>query len=99
MYEYRIGIMSEKSQKDWKAAEDPFDVISQVIYSQYCTLGYDHTLSRYFHDRIQVDWGSFAWKATLSEVKNFFFKKHLDYDLVRDLDPDEEYAVVFIEMY
>ena len=26
---------------------------------------------KYFHDRIQIDWGSFAWKCTPEEILKF----------------------------
>ena len=67
--------------------------------------------SKYFHDRIQIDWGSFAWKCTSEEILQFLYdyKETLSW-LVEDDErmiesvkeyvsqrENAEYGVVFVE--
>lgn len=69
-----FGRLSEKRKLEWDNGEDnPYDVLESSI----CLEGKGHDLlragSEYFNDRIQIDWGSIAWKCTPEEICGFLY--------------------------
>lgn len=107
-----FGRLSEKRKLEWDNGEDnPYDVLESSI----SLVGKGHDLlragSEYFKDRIQIDWGSFAWKCTPEEICGFLYdyKTKLSWlieseeELIEKVkayiaeDINAEFGVVFIE--
>lgn len=107
-----FGRLSEKRKLSWDNGDDnPCDVLE----SRICLEGKGHDLlhsgSDYFKDRIQIDWGSFAWKCTPEEISRFLcdHKTTLSWlvkseeELIKNVkayiaeDENAEFGVIFIE--
>lgn len=107
-----FGRLSEKRKIKWDNGDDnPYDVLESSI----CLEGKGHDLlhagSDYFKDRIQIDWGSFAWKCTSEGICRFLcdYKTSLlwlnesEEELIRKIkayiaeDKNAEFGIVFIE--
>ena len=107
-----FGILSEERKLDWDNGDDnPCGILS----SQICLEGKGHDVlragSNYFREKIQIDWGSFAWKCTPEEICRFLcdYKTTLSWlieseeELLNKVkayiaeNAGEEFGVVFIE--
>lgn len=107
-----FGVLSEKRKSNWDNGDDnPFD----VLQSRICLDGKGHDVlragSQYFNSKIQIDWGSFAWKCTPEEICRFLcdYKTTLSWmikseeELIEKVkayitaNQNEEYGVVFVE--
>lgn len=107
-----FGRLSENRKLKWDNGEDnPYAVLESMI----CLEGKGHDVlcagSNYFKERIQIDWGSFAWKCTSEEICRFLcdYKSSLSWlveseeELLKKIEAyivenaNEEFGVVFIE--
>ena len=107
-----FGEITEQQKNNWKDGEYNWrDVIKEPI----CLIGKGNALlyhgSDYFDDKIKVDWGSFAWKCSPSQILSFLcdFKTTLSWlindeeELIKDVKnymankENAEFGVLFIE--
>lgn len=77
--------------------KDTNSVLETKIYESDCTMGTLPMAACTFHDEIQIDWGSFAWKAFKSEIKRLFKKKGIPEAELQPFDEYKEYGVVYID--
>lgn len=105
VYDISYGEIKENWAQNWATTtkeRDPFDVLEDT----HCINFYDGSGWFGFHmwadknctDRIEIDWGSRAWKCkgkVLLELNGQYPGSVFDVDSV---DPDKTYGVVFIEM-
>ncbi len=98
---YRIlyGEISQSRKEKWdNGEENPYDVlqwskeISARDWMEFLASG-----KKYLREEIQIDWGSFAWKATKNELLNLCKVPGITVRGVNKLDSEIEYGVVFIE--
>ena len=107
-----FGELSEERKQNWNCADDnPYDVLQSPIK----LTGKGHDLwekgEKYFNGRIQIDWGSYAWKCTKEQIIVFLEgtittlpwlldgeKKEIESikQYIRERG-DTQYGVVFIE--
>lgn len=67
-----FGELSEERKANWKYEdENPYAVLVSPINLEHKGHRLLDVGSKYFHDRIQIDWGSFAWKCTSDEILKF----------------------------
>lgn len=53
---------------------------------------------KYLRDKIQIDWGSWAFKADRKELEDLFKRRNWGFGLLeKRLENGKDYAVVFIE--
>lgn len=107
-----FGAICESRRQNWEMGEDnPYKVLEDAIRLE--RKGHDllSNGSRYFHDQIQVDWGSFAWKCTPEEVLRFLEDYKIDLEWLIEKEEEiiervkqyiaerenAEFGVVFIE--
>ena len=107
-----FGELSEERKLNWNNEDsNPYGVLKTSI-NLYAK---GHVLlahgSIYFHDKIQIDWGSFAWKCTSDEIIKFLIdhKSVLSWvakeedNVIKKVKKyiekqgDTEYGVIFIE--
>ena len=107
-----FGELSEIRRQRWEQDDtNPYE----VLVSPICLEGKGHDLfsvgSKYFREKIKVDWGSFAWKCTPDEMYRFLndHKTTLPWLIKRDEEicakvrdyvaerGNTEYGVVFVE--
>ena len=67
-----FGELSEERKVNWNHKEEnPYSVLVSPIplaRKGHSLLGAGN---KYFHDRIQIDWGCFAWKCNPEEIIRF----------------------------
>ena len=109
-----FGELSEGRKAVWDNGDDhPHKVLASSIQLN----GKGHEIwskgSNYFHDKIQIDWGSFAWECSANEILKFLndskstlpWLEKDDLKLIRNVKnyiserPNCDFGVVFIEEY
>lgn len=98
MYKLKIGEISRERNKDWFISSVAADeVLEPVLIEKDCTMAALPLAAKTFRDEVQLDWGTFAWKAVKSELKKFFRKKGLSEQELEAFDEYKEYGVVYID--
>lgn len=107
-----FGELSEERKADWcHNDENPYTVLVSPISLERKGHKLLDVGNKYFRDRIQIDWGSFAWKCTPEEILKFLndYKETLPWLVVYDEHMIESvktyisergdmlYGVVFVE--
>lgn len=107
-----FGELCDARKANWEHDDtNPYGVLVSPISLE--NKGHDllDVGSKYFHDRIQIDWGSFAWKCSPEEILQFLddYKETLSWLVEDDKKMMESvrayiaergnttYGVVFIE--
>lgn len=98
MYRIIIGEISEKRKSEWNNGDVSVNkVLENKLFEKDCTIDTLSTAAKTFRDEVQLDWGTFAWKAFKSEIKRFFQKKGIPKKELESFDPFKEYGVVYID--
>lgn len=99
MYKIYIGEISSKRQKDWFCSDDnPYAVWEgDALLEIVCNICTWITADEIFRDRVDVDWGSIAWKANKAEIIRFFKECRWSSAGLAQFSPKKNYAVVFVE--
>ena len=109
MWACYIGEISESYQKQWEPhtvtpdqkEPDVYDVIDnrrEIGYrlDMYAAL-------ECFSDRIQVDWGGWAYRVTPEQILKYNETASRQYlireDVAYTLDPEKQYAIIDVEIY
>ena len=101
-YYVYYGEITEENIINWSTCEKPYAILKKNNPISGILPYWDESLSwadTHFSDRIQVDWGSFAWKCCgqdLLEFNRAFPKTQIDG--IDGIDRERLYGVVFIEM-
>lgn len=67
-----FGELSEERKANWHHDdENPYAVLASPISLDRKGHKLLDVGNKYFRDRIQIDWGSFAWKCTQEEIIKF----------------------------
>ncbi len=95
-----FGELTDARKKNWHYSDgNPFSVLKEN-HEVNIRLEIIDYAKKYFHEEIQIDWGSFAWKCSLKEFTDCLKAYKLKFPLSLDengLDEKGEYGVVFIE--
>lgn len=109
-----FGELSETRKQIWDNKEtDPYSVFQTSVQLDRKGQNLLSAGSDYFDDKIQIDWGSFAWKCTPEQVVRFLedYKTTLPWLVKCDEAsiqrvkqyiaerPNAEFGIVFIEEY
>ena len=100
MYRISIGEISKDRVKNWNLGDDnPYAVIKgKAMYSKTCDIYGIMDCQKYLRDKIQIDWGSWAFKADRKELEDLFKRRNWGFGLLdKRLENGKDYAVVFIE--
>ena len=99
MYKLIVGKIAIERQADWfRNDDDPYAVWEgEALIQQICTIGTLSSADDFLRDRVDVDWGSVAWKANRQELDRFFKAKNIQFSSLHTLEPNIDYAVIFIE--
>lgn len=100
MYKIVVGQISEARKKNWTLVnENPYSVWDgKPLTVQVCTISALSSADYCLRDRIDVDWGSVAWKGSRKEILRLFEAERLDTAPLAKLDRWKDYAVIFIEL-
>ena len=99
MYKIIVGEIAEKRRENWFCAdENPYGVWDgKALVETNCYIGTWTVADGLLRDRVDVDWGSNAWKGEKAELIRFFEAAGLNGLLLDALTPEKDYAVVFLE--
>ena len=109
-----FGEISEERKNVWDNGDDnPHKVLASSVKLDGKGQELWSKGSEYFYDKIQIDWGSFAWKCTPNEILKFL-KDHKstlswlekdDFEIIKKVKdyiserPGSDFGVMFIEEY
>lgn len=103
-YSIRYGKICECWKKDWRTPDvesNPYEVLQNehVIKPPISSgwLGFHYWADEHCTDRIEIDWGSRAWKCTGKELILLNEKNPGTVLEADSIDPNEIYGVVFVE--
>ena len=109
MWSCYIGPISESYLERWEPhtvspdqkEPDVYDVVEST--RRICYRLDNHIATECFSDRIQVDWGGWAYKVTPDQIREYNRKAGPMYqvpdDLADSLDPEVQYAIIDVEIY
>lgn len=103
-YSIRYGKIREKWEKDWNThdtEDNPYDVLqNDHVIDLPIRLGwldFHYWADKRCTDRIEIDWGSRAWKCTGKELLHLNGEYPGSVYGAEAVDPNGIYGVVFIE--
>lgn len=93
-----VGVIKPERLITWKENNKPFDILeNEIKITGIDWLSFLSYASDLFTDKEQVDWDSFAYRATKSQLRKLIEMTKCE---IKGLDrlPNENLGVVFIEM-
>lgn len=101
MFSVYYGELSESRKETWDNGEDnPYSVLAwNKKISGYDWMSFLATARKVLKDEIQIDWGSFAWKAGKADILKLKREWNATLENQKMLKENVEYGVVFIEEY
>ena len=98
MYKMIVGEIGKQRQENWNVKNDnPYAVWEGTPYSEEtCRISALSSADYCLRNRVDVDWGSVAWKGTAKEIRRLFEAERLDPAGLKDLHPEKDYAVLFL---
>ena len=98
VYEIKVGVIKPDKLETWKENSEPFDILDDWKDIKLINwIDFLQMARRIFTDEVQVDWGSFAYKATKEQLRQLMEEYNAEIEDLDDL-PDANLGVVFIEM-
>lgn len=99
MYKLVVGQISKARKRNWTLVdENPYSVWDgKALAAETCRISALSSADFCLRDRIDVDWGSVAWKGNPGEIRRLFEAERLDCSALEQLDARQDYAVIFIE--
>lgn len=91
------GKLTEQSKFNWHNIKDPFNLFEWKEPINIGGLDFIVAEKNNFTDKIQPDWGSYAWKCRKSALVEFCINHNVPCEKIEQLDDNEEYGIVFIE--
>ena len=100
MYKMIVGEIGKQRQENWNVKNDnPYAVWEGTPYSEEtCRISALSSADYCLRNRVDVDWGSVAWKGTAKEIRRLFEAERLDASGLKALQPGKDYAVLFLEL-
>ena len=100
MYKMIVGEIGKQRQENWNVKNDnPYAVWEGTPYSEEaCRISALSSADYCLRNRVDVDWGSVAWKGNAGEIGRLFEAERLNPSGLKDLKPEKDYAVLFLEL-
>lgn len=100
MYKIVVGEISGLRKQKWDIPSDnPYSVWDgKALAAETCRISALSSADYCLRDRVDVDWGSIAWKGNHKEIRRVFEAERLDTAALNSLERDKDYAVVFLEL-
>ena len=98
MYKMIVGEIGKQRRENWNVSNDnPYAGWEGTPYSvEACRISALSSADYCLRNRVDVDWGSVAWKGTAKEIRRLFEAERLDPAGLKDLHPEKDYAVLFL---
>lgn len=98
VYEIKVGAIKPDKLEAWNEKSNPYDVLDDwKNINQIDWVAFLRAARSLFTDEVQLDWGSYAYKATKEQLKQLTEEYKAKIEGFDEL-PDENLGVVFIEM-
>ncbi len=99
MYKIVVGQISKARKQNWGLRnENPYSVWDgKALTAQECRISALSSADFCLRNRIEVDWGSVAWKGNRREIQRLFRAEGLNCAPLEQLSLLGDYAVIFIE--
>ena len=100
MYKMIVGEISRARKQQWDLKNDnPYSVWEgHALAAETCRISALSSADYCLRDRVEVDWGSIAWKGNPKEIRRLFEVERLNDAGLRHLEQGKDYAVVFLEL-
>ena len=100
MYKMIVGEIGSMRRNKWDIKNDnPYSVWDgKPFAAETCRISALSSADYCLRNRVDVDWGSVAWKGNAKEIERLFEAERLDASGLRDLQPGKDYAVLFLEL-
>ncbi len=100
MYKMIVGEISRprREKRDLKS-DNPYSVWDGKAYAaENCRISALSSADYCLRNRLDVDWGSVAWKGTATEIRRLFEAERLNDTGLHSLEEGKDYAVLFLEI-
>ena len=100
MYKMIVGEISRQRKEKWDIPNDnPYSVWDgKAFAAEVCRISALSSADYCLRNRVDVDWGSVAWKGNAGEIRRVFEAERLDASGLQALEPGKDYAVLFLEL-
>lgn len=100
MYKMVVGEISWMRRQKWDLKDhNPYSVWDgRAFAAEECRISALSSADYCLRDRVEVDWGSIAWKGNAQEIRRVFEAERLDTAGLKNLEPGKDYAVLFLEL-
>ena len=100
MYKMIVGEISRPRREKWDLKSDnPYSVWDGKAYAaENCRISALSSADYCLRNRLDVDWGSVAWKGTATEIRRLFEAERLNDTGLHSLEEGKDYAVLFLEL-
>lgn len=98
MYKMIVGEIGSTRKEKWDIQNDnPYAVWDgKPFAAEVCRISALSSADYCLRNRVDVDWGSVAWKGNAKEIGRLFEVERLDASGLKDLKPEKDYAVLFL---
>ena len=99
MYKMIVGEISRRRKDRWDIpCDNPYDIWDGKAYAaETCRISALSSADFCLKDRMDVDWGSVAWKGSAGEIRRVFAAERLNDKGLAALEEGKDYAVLFLE--
>ena len=100
MYKMIVGEISRRRKDRWDIpCDNPYDIWDGKAYAaETCRISALSSADYCLRNRLDVDWGSVAWKGTATEIRRLFEAERLNDTGLHSLEEGKDYAVLFLEI-
>ena len=100
MYKMIVGEISRARKDRWDIRSDnPYSVWDgKAFAAEVCRISALSSADYCLRDRLDVDWGSVAWKGNEREIRRLFEAERLNASGLQQLEQNKDYAVLFLEI-
>ena len=100
MYKMIVGEIGSMRRDKWDVKNNnPYSVWDgKPFAAENCRISALSSADYCLRNRVDVDWGSVAWKGNAKEIRRLFEAERLDASGLEDLKPGKDYAVLFLEL-
>ena len=98
MYKMIVGEIGRQRREKWDIQNDnPYSVWDGKPYAaEVCRISALSSADYCLRERVEVDWGSIAWKGRPDQIRRVFEAERLDASGLEALHPEKDYAVLFL---
>ena len=100
MYKMIVGEIGSMRKDKWDLKNDnPYSVWDgRPFAAEECRISALSSADFCLRNRVDVDWGSVAWKGNAGEIRRLFEAERLDSTGLNALKEGKDYAVLFLEI-